>query len=49
MKARRHAAAPRKVFPTHPSGLEISQFTKKQKVQIAPSSLLKTKGQKKCS
>jgi hypothetical protein len=44
MKARRNAVAPRKVFPTHPSGLEISQYTKKQKVQIAPDSLMKTKG-----
>ena len=49
MKARRNAATPTKVSPTHERGLEISQITKKQKVQIAPYSLLKTKGQRKCS
>src|SRR5208283_2406315 len=49
MKVRRHAAAPAKALPTHPNGTEISPHTKKQKMQIAPQSLLKTKGQKKCS
>src|SRR5271157_2636396 len=40
---------PTKVLSTHPCGREISQSTKKEKMQIAPACLLKTKGQKKCS
>jgi hypothetical protein len=49
MKARRNAAAPSKVSPTHPSGLGISPPRKKEKMQIALDEFLKTKGQKKCS
>jgi hypothetical protein len=44
MKASLNAAAPSKVLPAHLCGLGISQ---KQKMQIAPDELLKTKGQKK--
>jgi len=46
MKARHSAAAPSKVFPTHPCAPEIRQFTKKEKLQIAPYSLLKTMAKK---
>jgi hypothetical protein len=49
MKARRNAAAPTKVSPTHERGLEISPHKKMLKMKVAPQSLLKTKGQKKCS
>jgi hypothetical protein len=49
MKARRNAATPTKVSPTHERGLEISQHKKMLKMKIAPDSLMKTKGQKKCS
>jgi hypothetical protein len=48
-EARRHAAAPSRVFPTYPCGLEFSPRKKKQKMQIAPNELLKTKGKKRCS
>jgi hypothetical protein len=46
MKARRNAAAPTRVFPTHQRGLEISQHKKLLKMKVAPNELLKTKGQK---
>jgi hypothetical protein len=48
MKARRNAA-PQKVLPTYPCGLEIGEHKKMLKMKIAPDELLKTKGQKKCS
>jgi hypothetical protein len=49
MKARRKAATPAKVFPNHEHGLEIDRHKKMLKMKSAPDSLLKTKGQKKCS
>jgi hypothetical protein len=49
MKARRNAAPPRKVSPNHEYGLEINQHKKMSKMKVDPQSLLKTKGQKKCS
>jgi hypothetical protein len=42
MKAMRSAAAPRKVFPTHPCGLEISQHKEMLKMKIDPAMLMKT-------
>jgi hypothetical protein len=49
MKARRNAATPTKVPPNHEHGLKINRHKKMLKMKIAPQSLLKTKGQKKCS
>jgi hypothetical protein len=49
MKAWRHAATPTKVPQNHEHGLEINRHKKMLKMKIAPDSLLKTKGQKKCS
>jgi hypothetical protein len=49
MKARRNAATPTKVSPTHARDLEVKQHKKMLKMKAGPQSLLKTKGQKKCS
>jgi len=48
MKAKR-STAPRKISQTHERDLKITQHQKMLKMKIAPQSLLKTKGQKKCS
>jgi hypothetical protein len=49
MKAGRRTAAPRKYPQPTPALLKSGDLPKKEKLQIAPDSLLKTKGQKKCS
>jgi len=49
MKARRNAATPTKVSPHEEHGLKINRHKKMLKMKIAPDSLLKIKGQKKCS
>jgi hypothetical protein len=48
MKARR-SSAPVEISPTPQRALEITQHKKMLKMKVAPQSLLKTKGQKKCS
>jgi hypothetical protein len=49
MKVRRNAATPTKVSPHQERGLEINPHKKMLKMKVAPQSLLKTKGQRKCS